>query len=134
MEFVWAFNMKVFIQAYKDLGYSSQLDDWNVRVSNDGEIRLDNSHTKTTTTFLIEDSILFAKVSPWNIEISDSRTQNIDLLQTNFGWRNSNLEPCRDPAAEAIAFINHLSTLGYYPLKIEGEYLDEEVIQDIPCY
>ena len=71
MEFVWAFNMKVYIQSYKDLGYPSQLDDWNVRVSNDGEIRLDNSHTKTTTTFLIDDSILFAEVSPWNIEISE---------------------------------------------------------------
>ena len=124
-DFVWAFNLKVFIQAYKDLGYSSQLDDWNVRVSNDGEIRLDNTYTKSTTTFVVDDSVLFAEISPWNLEVASPQRQNVDLLQTNFGWRNDDLEPVRDPAPEAVAFLNHLSSLGYYPMRIEGEYEDD---------
>lgn len=129
-DFVWAFNLKVFIQSYKDLGYSTQLDDWNVRVSNDGEIRLDNSYTKSTTTFVVDDSVLFAEVSPWNLEVASPHRQNVDLLQTNFGWRNDGLEPVRDPSPEAVAFLNHLSSLGYYPMRIEGEYEDDAGPED----
>lgn len=124
--FVWAFNLRVFIQSYSDLGYTSQLDDWNVRVNGDGEIRLDNTRTKTTTTYVVSDSILTVEVSPWSLEVASPRRQNVDLLQTNFGWRNDFLEPVPDPSPEGVAFLNHLSDLGYYPMRIEGEYEDDE--------
>lgn len=129
VEFVWAFNLKVFIQAYMDLGYKSQLDDWNVRFS-DGTVLLDNTYTRSTTTFSVVNGILAVEVCPWNLELAASKLQNIDLLQTNFGWRDSVLEPVRDPSPEAVAFLGHLSDLGYYPMRIQGEYEDDFMEED----
>ena len=124
IEFIWAFNFKIFVRSYGDLGYNSQLDDWNVRFS-DGQVLLDNTNTRSTTTFSVVHGILAVEVCPWNLELATPKLQNIDLLQTNFGWRDSELEPVRDPSPEAVAFLGHLSDLGYYPVRIQGEYEDD---------
>ena len=125
MNFEWSFNLKVFVEAYRRLGYDTVLDDWNVRTDGKGEIRLDNGHTKSTTLAVIDDSILTVTVTPWNTEVADPKTQNVDLLQTNWGWRRFNLEPEPAPSPEGVAFLGHLSDCGYYPLRIEGEYEEE---------
>ena len=130
MNFEWSFNLKVYIGAYRDLGYQSDPGDWNVRFNSAGEIRLDNTGTRSTTTLSIEDSILTVTVSPWNTEIADPQTQNLDLLQSNFNWRDSELYPVPNPSPEGVAFVEHLKNMGYYPLRIEGEYEEETYGED----
>ena len=124
IEFIWAFNFKIFVRSYGDLGYNSQLDDWNVRFS-DGQVLLDNTNTRSTTTFSVVHGILAVEVCPWNLELAAPKCQNIDLFQVNSGWRGIDLEPVRDPSPEAVAFLGHLSDLGYYPVRIQGEYEDD---------
>jgi len=121
----WAFNLKVFVKAYQDLGYPTHLEDWNVRI-HAGEIRLDNSISKTTTAFIVNDGILTVEIHPWNPEIADPKSYNIDLLQTSGGWRNWILDPVRSPPPEGVAFLNHLAQMGYFPVHIPGEFHDDD--------
>jgi hypothetical protein len=127
-DFEWSFNLKMFVDAYASLGYETRFEDWNPRFNNTGEIRLDNSSTRSTTQFIIADSILTVEVRPWNVEIYGGKSQNIDLLQVRTGWRDYDLHPEPTPSPEGVAFLNHLSTMGFYPVTIPDEDLD------IPCY
>ena len=124
----WCFNLKVFIDSYRALGYETEPEDWNPRFYPGGEIRLDNTYTKCSTSFVINDGILTVEVRPWNVEINDGRSSNIDIFQTRGGWRDSELFPDTSPPHEGVAFLNHLEVMGYYPVRIP----DED--QDIPCY
>ena len=127
-DFEWTFNLKMFVDAYASLGYETRFEDWNSRFNSAGEIRLDNTFTRSTTQFIIADSVLTVEVRPWNVETYGGKSQNVDLLQTRTGWRDYDLMPEPSPSPEAVAFLNHLSTMGFYPVTIPDEDLD------IPCY
>ena len=111
-KFDWAFNFKVFVRSYGDLGYNNQLDDWNVRFS-DGTVQLDNTYTRSTTTFSVVHGVLAVEVRPWNLELASPKLQNIDLTRVHTGWRDSELEAVSDPSPEAVALLEHLKVLGY---------------------
>jgi len=111
-EFIWAFNFKVFVAAYRNLGYNSSLDDWNVRFS-DGLVLLDNLQTRSTVSFNVLRSILDIEVRPWSLETDSPKFQNIDLADVGSGWRDNDYKPVRAPAPEGVALIEHLKDLGY---------------------
>ena len=111
-KFIWAFNFKVFTRSYGDLGYNSQLDDWNVRFS-DGEVLLDNTYTRSTTTFSVAHGVLAVEVRPWNLELASPKCQNINLARVHTGWRDSEFDVVSDPSPEAVALLEHLRVLGY---------------------
>lgn len=133
----WGFNLRLFIQSYKNLGYFTEIYDWNVRCS-PGRIVLDNHSTKASTTFIVEDGILDVEIRPWLDSDHKASKQNIDLRCLNSGWRNVIFLPLTNPAPEAVAFLQHLFTQGYcHPVSlVVSPPEDEEDFgdMDIPCY
>lgn len=105
------FNFKMFISSYRDIvGHDTKPEDWNVRIRED-EIVIDNSRNENTSTFVIEDNVLFVSVRSWNSQKFEVSSQNIDLTNTNFGWRDASLKPIRNPDFEAIAFFEHIKKI-----------------------
>lgn len=100
----------MFISSYCRLGYDSRLEDWNVRFS-EGEIRLDNLQNESTAFFFTEDNVLFVEVSAWSSQGNKTKSQNICLNDLSTGWRDSSLNPIKNPSIEAVSFLEHLKKL-----------------------
>jgi hypothetical protein len=128
----WNFNLRMYITAYRNLGYSVDLCDWNVRYS-PGRLVLDNHSMQSSTNICVEDGLLDIEVRPWN-SIQGKR-QNIDLLEINSGWRNSYYGPEKSPSPQAVAFLEHLFMQGYCerPMFIHNDDVPTDEM-DIPCY
>lgn len=128
----WNFNLRLYIQAYQSLGYSTGLHDWNVRCG-PGRLTLDNMTSELSATVTVDDDVLVFEVRPWNSFTRKVKSQNIDLTEINSGWRNSYFCPESSPSPEAVAFLEHLFLQGYFrqpSIPHESSYDD----MDIPFY
>ncbi len=94
------------------LGHSTNVDDWNVRISGK-EVRLDNLRNENTSTFFIEDDVLFVEISTWSPQGNKTKSQNIYLNDLSTGWRDFDLRPMCNPSIEAIAYLEHLKKMEF---------------------